>query len=473
MSLGSRQETLLLSLCAVLLLILTYFVIEVPEREMVSSLKKEQQLFDEKILGEMKNLQLPRVKFYFEQDKVLLNDEKIAADPEKISLFFNQLNSLAVTRRLDSFDLSEPRLKNYLGDDPVEMKFEFEKGLLNFKVGKKLEFEDGFYVLLIDKENHTGKLLVVNDTTPQTSPLPEDVFRLNPYKYERVVRALNLPLHYFEEKSILTEFDSSKVNSISFSSWRNRAFSVNLASLTTAPAAWDGLKYLPKAFNDFITNLKSLKAQMVFYNINKDLLKNQLAHIKIESGLESFFTIAVFNNYGSLDGIFVWTSLSSDKVYEIDHHSEKTLMPNLQDFWDKRPLNNANSQNDFTGLKEEFFKITFPQGGQQELKIPLGPNFLVQRLDKKKKPLPNHHAFVNLFNLLVNQPRMVSLLEDNELDDLKNSIFQLDYNQTPLYLTKLERSLVFIDPQRKLKFHYEDEQLNQSIAYSFTDYFFL
>jgi hypothetical protein len=467
------KETWGLVAVSILLFLITYIKIELPQRKLAESIKKEQQLFDEDQLGAMKSLKLPNVIFHFTTDGVLLGEERIETDPERLEILFNLLDSLVVSRRLDSFNVNEPLLNSYLGDHPVSLSFEFENDKLEFRIGKKLDYEDGFYVFLVKSGSPAGSLLVVNDTTPQTSPLPEDVFRLNPYKYEKALRTVELPAHFFENKFIFNSKMLGQTQTVSFSNWRNRAFSLNLVQRATLPPAYPGIKYYDPAINDYLGNLLKLKAKIIFYQIDVKLLKNKMADVNLGGEVEAAEKIQIFNNYGSLDGIFVWTSFKPDRLYEIDHSVEKILMPNLQDFWDRRPLNNALSADEFTGTKEEFFSVAFPQGGEQKLKIPLGPNFLVARQDDRTKPMPNHQTFVNLFNTIINQADMLSLLEIDESKLLQQAWFELSYAGTRLFLTEVDGVLTFIDPDRKIKFHYSDSELLTNIGRSFTDYFFL
>ena len=65
----------------------------------------------------------------------------------------------------------------------------FHIGEDHIVIGDKLNFSENFYLRL------NGKSFIVRDTTPQTRPLPKEIYRLNPYKHKKL-------LNYCQSKKI-------------------------------------------------------------------------------------------------------------------------------------------------------------------------------------------------------------------------------------------------------------------------------
>ena len=76
-------------------------------------------------------------------------DTNIELSDQKTGEFFTILAGLKTKRSIPETDVAKVGRNFYIPDDSMKMSFQFEKGELEVTLGKKLEYDQDFYLEII------------------------------------------------------------------------------------------------------------------------------------------------------------------------------------------------------------------------------------------------------------------------------------------------------------------------------------
>ena len=189
-------------------------------------------------------------------------------------------------------------------------------------IGNKLNYNEYFYL------QYGLEKFIVHDTSPQTTPLTEEIFRINPYKHKRLIDFCSASLKEIISHTIFENlaFDTLEVK------YRNQLpFFINFTAQKTSPPSIKGIDYHHKNFKRFKETMKSIQVSRFLEQVDE----------------KNFYKV----------GEFLIDKTHRFKLYDIDKtlyiFSENLrlwgVLPNkylmkvfYQDFWDTRIFKKKN-----------------------------------------------------------------------------------------------------------------------------------
>lgn len=289
----------------ILLVVLTYFFVE---KDAVKKLGKNRQndfLFSENLLKEQKEIQLNDFKL-IKKKEWIFEDRHLdqLLDQQFVTNILSQLSNIKIQRTLPS-EFSH----NFLCS--------FRVGEYHFDIGEKVNYNDHFYVKL------NGENFIVKDTTPQTHPLPKEIYRLNPYKHGKLLSFCKSDKIHLLKKYIFKDLD---ISNFKYSPSRGFVFSVDFKKFTGQPTPLNGHVYDKRKIAQFKKNLSMIQVDK--YVIDRPFLDGEkIGQLEINNSKLDLFR-ADGQNFLFLEKESLWT-----KVENID-----LINMYYQDLWDTKLL---------------------------------------------------------------------------------------------------------------------------------------
>jgi hypothetical protein len=198
----------------VILVLLAYVFVEKDALEKLKKNRGNHFLFSENILKNVKEIRFSTFKI-INKNMWVLEKEKFnkLVDQNAVKNFFLQLQNLKIQRSIPGKVSFNPRCSVNIGGS-------------NLEIGDKVAFNENFYVRL-DEE-----VFIVRDITPQTRPLPKEIYRLNPYKHGRLLRFCLTTKVAILDKFI---FQKNKLKTIRFDFLTSSPFIVDFNRLSGHP----------------------------------------------------------------------------------------------------------------------------------------------------------------------------------------------------------------------------------------------
>lgn len=422
--------------------------------------KSQYQILNVKEFGELKGFKGIKLNFKKVGDTFISHDN-IEFSTKKTNEFFTILSGLKAKSIIPNEDVVKVGRQFYIPDDSMKMSFEFEKGELEFILGKKLEYDQAFYMDIVKKGTH--QIFIVNDESPDPNVYKNDSeYKKSDAKYKRLEMMFLLTNIFFYETKVFVHqnYDEKKINfkKIDISTFKNKKFQVDFEKTITVPEVPKSLKYDEDNWLAFHKTLINLDAKTIYYPIISINLDELLSRFEVTEREGKTYTVDIYKKYGSLSGYFLKTSLS-DKLYELKNEDAQYFFVGVQDFWKKIIIPNS---------KEYDLKMVFRSDKSREETVKVSdkeifnvtsPNKTLRILEVKKlidflKIPSDHVADVN------------KIVEKNK----KNVVMDLYFENRHLGVILDENVVVLLDFNNNLKLlHYIGKTI--PFSYRVQDYF--
>lgn len=341
--------------------------------------KKKYSILEVQELGEMKGFKGVKLNFKKVGDAFVSADNNLELSPKKVEEFFTILAGLKTKNSISNEDVLKVGRTFYIPDDTMRMNFQFEKGNLEFILGKKLDYDQAFYMEVI--KNGNRQMFVVNDESPDPGVYANDKdYNRSEAKYKRLEMMFLLTNVFFYETKIFSRenYEEQKINfkKIDISTFRNKKFQIDFEKTATVPPVPKGINYDEDNWIAFHKNLTKLEAKTIFYPVKDSNLDEVLSRFEVTDRQGKSYTLDVYKKYGSLTGYFLKSSLNNDKLFELRNEDAMFFFINVQDFWKKQIVPTS---------KEYELKIVFRQDKGRSESIHVSDKEMFNALSSKKK----------------------------------------------------------------------------------------
>jgi hypothetical protein len=348
----------------------------------------------------------------------------------------------------------------------MKMTFKFEKGEATFTLGKKLDYDQSFY-MEVTKENKS-EIVIVNDESPDPGMYESDeAYKRSDAKYKRLEVLFLLTNKYFYDTRVFKDFNYSqdKINfkKIIISTFRNKKFEINFENQTTIPAPPGNIRYFEDNWVSFHRFLSKLEGKSLYYPANPKLLDEVLSQFEITDRDNRSYNLQVYKKYSEENGYFLKSSLDNI-IYQLRPEDAQYFFTNVQDFWQKKILPKE---------KEFKFKITFYNGRSEEVIVQDNELFKVMPLKGNLKFTEadiRALEFKRLIEFLKQEANRVDELNISPTEMLKKNILRVQFENRNLSVILDENEATIVDLDQKIMIHhYVGAKLPFSIKYD--DYF--
>jgi hypothetical protein len=459
-----KHKNLTLFFILVLALVGTYIFEEKSNAVNEAITAKKTALLDMGKLGEIKAISGVKLNFIKKGDSYFSKENGLRLSQDRLAEFFEILSSQKVKTFLDQTEVNKVGIPFYIPDQSMKMTFIFEKGEATFTLGKKLDYDQTFY-MLVSKEGKS-QVVIVNDESPDPGAYASDEeYKKSDMKYKRLEMLFLLTNKYFYDTRVFKDFNyiQDKINfkNISISTFRNKKYSVNFENSTTNPPPPSGIPYFEENWISFLRFLTKLEGKSLYYPSDPKLLDEALSQFEVQDRENRLYTLEVYKKYGEEKGYFLKSSLDNI-IYQLKPEDAQYFFVNVQDFWLKKILPKS---------KEYNLKITFYKGQTEDVKIEDKELFKVLPTDKKyTEGAIRALEFKRLLEFFKTEGNMVEALNLSPSEILKKNILRVQFENRNLSVILDENEATIVDLDQKFMIHhYIGAKLPFSIKYE--DYF--
>jgi|GEM_PF-3742972 len=473
------KKTLILLFVAIGLGVFTYYHEELGTERKLAKEKKQKALFDAADLGGFVGVKFPKLTIKKIDNRFRVLETNQLVDERKFQGVLDQLGQLQVKKIVENTNGSggqAPKLERqlFIPDDTHQFIFLFEKGEIPVTLGKKLEYDQAFYIEI--KSPKETKIVLAVDASPETRPMTERDHELNPYKYKDLITTIHLMPSFYYDNHVWRSLDHyphpKRIESVSIENNRNIKMLIDYKQGTISPSPPAGVQLLAEAFPDFAKALLQMEGgRVIDGELAKDI-EGQIARLELQyqgklATLQLFRKVKVQRKIpdpknplkfkivtDQLDGHFIKTNLEKD-LFEVSSSQAKILFSSAQEFYEKRIYKNFADQTlTLDGDREEKFGISFPGGEKADLVIPRGDDFQVVMAQENSKYHPQNKTFSELFSFLFTPGERVSSIDKEDLGLLNKAFMVLHHGNHLIHLIYNERELLVMDPLNKIKINY-------------------
>jgi hypothetical protein len=459
-----KHKNLVMFLILVLALIGTYVFEEKDNRNSEAALAKKSALLDAESLGEITAIEGIKINFVKRGAYYFDKETNLQLSDARLHEFFQILSGLKVKNFLNQEEVKKVGANFYIPDPTMKMTFHFEKGDLTFVLGKKLDFDQSFY-MQVTKGNST-QMVIVNDESPDPGVYQSDEeYKKSDLKYKRIEILFLLTNKYFHDTRVFKDFNyvEDKINfkSIVISTFRNKKYSISFEDSTTNPPAPKGINYFEENWVSFHKALSKLEGKSLYYPGDPKLLEEPLSQFEVVDREGRKYTLEVYKRYGQENGYFLKSTLNN-VIYQLKPEDAQYFFVNVQDFWEKRIAPKE---------KEYNFKVTFYDGRTEEVKIQDKDLFRVLPTNPKlTESSIRALEFKRLIEFFKAEGNHVTELSAKQSEILKKNILRVQFDKRNLSVILEENEAIIVDFDLKIMIHhYIGAKLPFSIK--FDDYF--
>ena len=459
-----KHRNLLLFVLLVIALAGTYIFEERGNKIKEEKDAKRNALLDTATLGDIASIH--GIKLNFERRGGFYYDKEnnLRLREERLDEFFQILGGIKVKTFLNQEEVAKVGESFYIPDPSMRMTFKFDKGEMTFVLGKKLDYDQTFYMQVI--RDNKSQIVIANDESPDPGVYEsDDQYKKSDVKYKRLQVVFLLTNRYFYDTRVFRDFhypdDKINFETIKISTFRNKSYSISFKDSTTMPAPPKGISYFDENWVSFHRFLSKLEGKGVYYPAQTGLLDEILSQFEVVDRENRKYTLDVYKKYGEENGYFLKTSLDNI-VYQLKPEDAQYFFVNVQDFWLKK-----------LAPKEKSFNltVTFFNGKTETVKI-----------DDKElfKVFPTNNKFTEASIRALEFKRLVEFfkMEGNHVNDLdispteilKKNIMRVQFDNRNLSVILEENEAIIVDLDNKVMIHHlVGEKLPFSIKYD--DYF--
>ena len=440
-----KNKNLFLFLLLVAAIGMTYWF---EERGNNNALKLEQKrtaVLNTEHLGELTGVKGIKIDFVKKGEAYFARENNILLSKARLDEFFKILGGLKVKTFLQDSDVAKVGRNFYIPDDELKLTFQFEKGEVTFSLGKKLEFDQTFYMEIT--EGGKKHIVIVSDESPDPGAYKTDQeYQRSEAKYKRLAMVFMLTNVYFYDSRLFKDLynDEKAINfdEITISTFRNKKYSVNFKTTTTNPPAPKGIAYLEDNWLTFHSTLTKLQGRTVIAPYEPSALSEILSQFEVKDRYGRNYALTLYKKFGDQNGYFLTSSL--DKLlYVLKPEDARFFFVNVQDFWKKSIL---------PDVKEYVLGITFYDHTPDQVKISDKELFKADSLLKgiTTRPL----EFKKLVDFLKTEGDNVSVVLEKPSEILKKIIIRLNFENRAMGVMLEDNDAILVDLDLKIKIHH-------------------
>ena len=459
-----KHKNVVLFIILALLLLATYIFEERSNRLSEARDAKKTELLNASELGDIKTIKAIKLSFEKRGEFYYDTETNLRMSQQRLGEFFQILSGLKVKTFLNQDEVNKVGVNFYIPDPSMKMSFQFEKGEMSFILGKKLDYDQSFYMQVTKAGK--SQIVIVNDESPDPGAYQsDDEYRKSDAKYKRLEVLFLLTNKYFYDTRVFKGFNYSqdKINfkEISIATFRNKKYSISFDTTTTNPAPPKGIGYFEENWISFHAFLSKLEGKSIYYPADVNKLDEILSQFNVVDRNGQKYTLDVYKKYGEDNGYFLKTSLE-DVVYQLKPEDAQYFFVNVQDFWQKRIV-----------PKEKDFNltVTFYKNEVEMVKIQDRELFKVLPANNRYTEA-NIRAleFKRLLEFFKMEGSMVSELKESPSELLKKNIMRVQFDNKNLSVILEENEAIIVDFDQKIMIHhYVGAKLPFSIRHE--DYF--
>ncbi|TNE96331.1 MAG: hypothetical protein EP326_13585 [Deltaproteobacteria bacterium] len=442
-----RQNAILLLTLSALILG-AYIFEELGGRKQTAEEEKRTNLFDMKKYGEVKSFKSPEAEI-----KILAGGASHAVkhnwpvDPVKLQKFFEVLTGIRAKRILSDEEVKNIDRKTMFPTEVAVMTFTFENGEVGFRLGKKLDTDQSFYLEVI--QGNKKDIVIAHDTGKVTTIYNQEEAWRDDTKYKRFLTLFYLKDSWFYDLSIFQVEDKIKIQKIvelELDNFRNKKFKLLFHGGATRPAPIADIGVNSQAFDVFMNKLLKIKAEEILFDTkeaNLDDLKSTL-NMTLEDGQRK--ALALYGKYQGKEGYFL---RYKDNIFKLTKDTSALFFENVQKFWNRKPADKNIILND-SGISS----ITFPRGKKVDFKLINNKGFQAKTITPGVEL--DNREMLKLIDFLSKDADYVS--EDNgaQEEGISQLILNLDLAGEKISLIRKKTELIVSKAQKKLKYHYKN-----------------
>lgn len=444
----SRHKNLSLLALLILAVTVTYFFEERYNINQEAALEKKLSLIDGESMGEITTIE--GIKLNFEKRGPIYYDKEnnLRLSEARLGEFFEILSNLKIKTLIKAEEVAKVGKTFYIPDPSMKMTFKFVKGEITFILGKKLEYDQSFYMEVI--QDQKSQVAIINDESPDPGIYQnDDDYKKSDAKYRRLEILFLLTNKYFYDARVFKDmgYGQEKINfqSIAISTFRNKKYSLDFKSSSTIPPIPKGFKYFEENWISFHRVLTGLEGKNLYFPGEPALLKEPLSRFEVIDRDSRTFTLDVYKRYGEENGYFLKSSLDN-VVYQLKPEEARYFFVNVQDFWEKRLGPKGNAYN----LRIDFFdgqSIIVEIADKELFKV----KGVQQGLDNTKlRPV----EFKKLIDFFKSEGDHVSEMSENPTEILKKNIMKVSFENKTLNVILEENEAIIVDLGLKIKLHH-------------------
>lgn len=333
-----KNRNVLLFIALIIALGLTYVFEEKRNKDRAEELARKTAILDVNELGDLIAFAGIKLNVQKKGDLYFAADNGLALSPKKLEEFMKILSGLKIKKILSPEETKGIDRSFYIPNNDLFLNFQFKNGGLKFNLGKKLDYDQTFYMEVT--RGNFSQLMIVADESPDPNVYQSDEeYRRSEFKYQRLQMLFYLTNVFFYETRLFSEFhyaeDKINFKQIEIATFRNKKFSLNFEKSETVPPVYKGLSYFDQNWVEFLRSLQNVEAKTIYYPFNANKLDEALSVFNIEDRTGKKYSLEVYKKYGSLPGYFLKTSFNNI-LYELRTEDAKFFFVNVQDFWLKR-----------------------------------------------------------------------------------------------------------------------------------------
>lgn len=442
-----EHRNLSLFIILIIALSLTYLFEEKRNKDREELKKRELSILDVDSLGDLDRFTGIKINVLKKETGYFSADNNLLLSNKKIEEFLRILSGLKIQKILRPEEYKDIPIDQFIPNKDLSLSFYFKAGFLRFTLGKKLDYDQSFY-MEVERENER-KLMIVRDDSPDPNVYTDNTeYRTSSFKYQRLQMLFYLTNIFFYETRVLKDFEyaETQINfkKIEIATFRNKKFLIDFEKTQTNPPKLNGLEYFEDNWLSFHNALINLEAKTIYFPYDSSKLDEILSVFNVEDRKGRKYTLELYKKYGSLGGYFLKTDFDKN-LYELNMELAKYFFVNVQDFWQKKVVNFESNYS---------LKLIFPREKNREVELSISD----QELFDAKSPSGKSVIVSNvkmLMDFLKRPADHVDSLEGvKEGADEKKILFNLQFKNSKLGVMLLDNEIVFIDLVNKVKFHF-------------------
>jgi hypothetical protein len=442
-----KKSNIILLVVLVLGLTATYFFHEKRNSEEALDLDASSRLLDFSTLGDIQRFTTQKADIVKEGDKYFLRDSRYSVNGGRLEEVFTILSNIKTRSVIPLAEIQNLGRSAYIPDDLMRIGFYFKDETIFFTLGKKLDFDQTFYLEVERlKNNRSDKVLVI----AQDASLDEGVYKSeeemkkSDAKYRRLQAIFFLGESFYRDLRIFKDRYSSEgidIKEISFATFRNKKFIVSFENTKTIPVAPLGVKYFADNWISFYRTILALNARGIMTTFKPELLKEPLSAVEITDRENKKEEFTLYRKYGSLSGYFLVSTLEKS-LFELDQDQARYFLLNIQDFWEKK-----------IPLPGKVFDLELTQEKSPTLKVKIRDLELF-RAESLNKLDPDNVNLKKLIDFLKTESNHLSMVEKSDQELIQKVRFSMKIDKTNYNVIYEDSDLIFLDSQRNIMYHY-------------------
>jgi len=440
-----RQNAILLLTLSALILG-AYLFEELGGQKQTAEEERRTNLFDMKKYGEVKSFKSPEAEV-----RVLAGGASVTVkhdwpvDPLRLQEFFNILTGIRAKRILSPEEIKEISRETMFPTDQAFMTFTFANGQVGFRLGKKLDTEQSFYLEVIQGDKKD--IVIAHDTGKVTTIYNQEQSWRDDTKYKRFLTLFYLKDSWFYDLSIFPIEDKIKMQKIvelELDNFRNKKFKLIFTGGTTRPAPIADIGVNTHSFDAFMNKLVKTKAQEVLLEAKPEKLSNLKSTLTMTLAEGGRKELGIYSSYDGKDGYYLKTDKS---IFKLSKAGAEPFFENVQKFWNKKPTNKR-----VILEKKEVSSITFPRGKKINFKLENSKGF------KAKTVTPgfelDNREMLKIIDFLSKEADYVSQGTIDDEEGISQFLMSLDLAGEKISLIRKNTELIVSKAHKKLKYHY-------------------